>query len=74
MTKKEIIQGSREYDEQLLRERYEFVYDSPHNFVYDESYAKQDDKRFLDNRYNSDLLKEKEQLEKRLAEINEELK
>ena len=64
----EYFQGNREYDEKLLFNLKVYLQDECYikpSFIYN----------FLDKRYpNESLLKEKEELEARLKEINEKLK
>jgi len=63
---KEDFQGNREYDEKLLFNLKVYLQDECYikpSFIYN----------FLDKRYPNELLKEKEELEARLKEINEKL-
>ncbi len=62
----EDFQGNREYDEELLFKLKVYLQDECYikpSFIYN----------FLDKRYPNELLKEKEELEARLKEINEKL-
>ena len=63
---KEDFNGNREYDEKLLFNLKVYLQDECYikpSFIYN----------FLDKRYPNELLKEKEELEARLKEINEKL-
>ena len=73
-TEEQSFVGNREYDEKLLRERYDYTYEN-RGATYSESMNKVIDMEFLDHKYNQTELRQRiAEKESELEELKKQLK
>ena len=73
-TEEQSFVGNREYDEKLLRERYDYTYEN-RGATYSESMNKVIDMEFLDHKYNQTELRQRiAEKESELEELKKQLR